>query len=118
MKTELQLTTEIYNALSSIVPLFWISRPTIDQTFPLAVYKKLDASNEYSFGINREAEERVFQIDLYTSPSDVVTTDNLIDSIKTAMEGLNYRLTGSQADFLDTELNKAISVTRWERYNV
>jgi len=118
MKTETQLTAEIYTAVSSIVDLFWLSRPTISQTFPLAVYKNLDISSEYSFGINREAEERIYQIDLYVSPEQIVLADNLIDSIKTAMEGLNYRLTGSQADFIDSDLNKVIKVTRWERFNV
>ena len=118
MKTETQLTAEIYNALNSIVSLFWLSRPTLNQTFPLAVYKNLDISSEYAFGISRSAEERIYQIDLYVSPEQVVIADNLIDSIKTAMEGLNYRLTGSQADFIDSELNKIIKVTRWERFNV
>lgn len=118
MKTETQLRAEIYSALSGIITLSWLSRPTKDQTFPLAIYKCLDTSNEYSFGINREAEERIFQIDLYISPSEVVLADTLTDSIKTAMEGLKYRMTGSQAEFLDSELNKVIKVSRWERFNV
>lgn len=117
MKTETQLTAEIYNALDEIVDLFWLSRPTIDQGFPLAVYKSIDVDSEYSFDVSREAELRVYQIDLYISPSEMVQADNLIDSIKTAMETLKYRQTGSQADFLDSDLNKVIKVTRWERYN-
>ena len=118
MRTETQLTAEIYNALAGIVDLFWLSRPTIDQSFPLAVYKAIDTDTEYSFDVNREAEYRVFQIDLYTDPSEIVLADNLTDSIKTAMESLKYRQTGSQADFLESSLNKVIKVTRWERYNV
>ena len=118
MMTEAQLTAEIYNAIESIVPTFWISRPTQGQTFPLAVYKMIDVDNSYSFGINREAEERMFQIDLYIDPSEQVSGENLYDSIKTAMESLDYRLTGSQADFLDSDTNKVIKTSRWERFNV
>lgn len=118
MKTETQLRAEFYNVLSSIVPIYWLSKPTKTSVFPCAVYKILDASNEYSFGIVRSAEERAFQVDVYVDPNDIVNLDNKIDSIKSALEGIDYRQVGSQAEFLDSDLNKVIRVTRWERYNV
>lgn len=116
--TETQLRAEVYNALNAIVDTYWLSRPTNDQAFPLIVYQKLDISTNYSFGITRQAENHVFQIDYYELPSEVVRADNNFDLIKTAMESLDYRLIGSQAEFVDDTLNKIVKVSRWERYNV
>ena len=118
MKTETQLRAEFYNAISSIVTVSWLSTPSKSSTFPLAVYQLLDASGVYSFGINRSAEDRAFQVDLYVDTGDIVNGDNKLDAIKTALEAINYRQIGSQAEFLDKELDKAIKITRWERYNV
>ena len=118
MKTETQLRAEFYNVINSIVPLYWLSKPSLTSVFPSATYKLLDSSGEYSFGITRSAEERAFQLDVYASTGDIVNLDNKIDSIKTALEGINYRMIGSQAEFLDSELNKVVRITRWERYNV
>jgi hypothetical protein len=118
MKTETQLRAEFYTAIASIVTVSWLSKPTSSSTFPLATYQILDASGEYSFGVTRSAEDRTFQVDLYVEPSDVVNGDNKLDAIKTALEAINYRQAGSQAEFLETDLNKVIKVTRWERYNV
>ena len=118
MKTETQLRAEVYNAISSIAPTFWLSRPTLEQTFPLMVYTKLDISSDYSFGIDREAENHIFQIDYYDYPNAIVTLDNNLDAIKTAMESIDYRLIGSQQEFIHDTLNKVVKVTRWERYNV
>ena len=117
MKTETQLRAEIYNALSPIVTLFWLGKPT-KANFPYAVYQKIDNSGSYSFGIERSAELVVFQVDLYTEPSEIVAADNLYDSIKTAMESIVYRLTGGTPEFLEEKINKVIKVIRWERFNV
>ena len=117
MKTENQLTEEIYNVLNAITNTFWISRPTSGQSMPFIVYKALNTEGMYSFGINREAEDRTYQIELYISPSEVVSACTLTDSIKTAMESLDYRLIPSQGDFLETEINKVVKITRWEKMN-
>jgi hypothetical protein len=117
MKTETQLRAEIHNVLSPVVTLFWLSKP-IKTNFAYAVYQKIDNSGSYSFGIERSAELVVFQVDLYTEPSDIVVTDNLYDSIKTAMESIGYRLTGGTPEFLEEKINKVIKVSRWERFNV
>ena len=117
MKTETQLRAEFYNAISAIVTTSWLSKPTKSSVFPLATYQLLDASGVYTFGIERVAEDRTFQVDLYVDVDDVVNGDNKLDLIKTALEALCYRQVGSQAEFLDSNLNKAIKVTRWERYN-
>lgn len=118
MKTETQLRAEFYNAISSIVPVYWLSKPSLTSVFPHAVYQVLDSSGMYAFGISRSAEERAFQLDVYADTDDVVNLDNKIDSIKTALENINYRQVGSQAEFLDSEINKVVRVTRWERLNV
>lgn len=118
MKTETQLRAEVYNVLSPVCTTGWLSKPTLNSSFPYIVYKLLDSSSDYSFGITRSAEERAFQIDLYVNPSAISDSDNKLDSIKTAMEGIKYRQVGSGAEFLDSELNKIIKVTRWERFNV
>ena len=118
MKTETQLRAEFYNAISAIVAVSWLSKPTMTSTFPMASYQLLDASSEYSMGINRSAEDRTFQVDLYVGIGDIVNGDNKLDLIKTALEAINYRQVGSQAEFLDSDLNKINKITRWERYNV
>jgi len=118
MKTETQLRAEVYNAITSIATVSWLSKPTTSDAFPLMTYQLLSSSSEYSFGVVRSAEDRAFQIDLYVAPDDIVNGDNKLDAIKTAMENIDYRQSGSTAEFLDTDLNKVIKVTRWERYNV
>lgn len=117
MKTETQLRAEFYNAISAIIPLFWLSKPSATSSFPMATYQVLDDAGVYSFGTNVSAQDRTFQLDVYANPSEIVDLDNKIDSIKTALHAINYRQVGSQAEFLDSELNKVVRVTRWERYN-
>lgn len=117
MKTETQLRAEFYNTISSILPVYWLSKPT-KSVFPLATYQILDSTGVYNFGINRTAEERTFQLDVYADPQKIIGLDNKMDEIKTALEDIDYRMVGSQAEFLDSELNKVVRVTRWERYNV
>lgn len=118
MKTETQLRAELYNALSSICTVGWLSKPSLTSSFPYVVHKLLDSNSEYSFGVVRSAEDRAFQIDLYVDPGKIVDGDNKLDAVKTAMENIDYRQVGSNAEFVDNELNKIIKVTRWERYNV
>ena len=118
MKTETQLRSEVYTALVSAVPTFWLSRPTTTQTFPLAVYRRIAGEGEYSFGVVRSAEDVIFAVDLYVDPKNIVEMDNTLDTLKTAMETINYRQVGSDAEFLETDINKVVRVTRWERYNV
>jgi hypothetical protein len=117
MKTETQLRSEIYGAISTVCTTGWLSKPTVTSSFPYATYQLLDSDSMYSFGVSRSAETRTFQIDLYVNPSAIVDADNKLELIKTAMENIDYRQIGSNAEFLDSELNKIIKVTRWERIN-
>ena len=116
MKTETQLRAEFYNAVSAVLTLYWLSKPS-SGTFPYATYQILDSTGVYSFGTNRSAEERTFQLDVYADPSAIVDLDTKMESIKTALEAIDYRMVGSQAEFLDSEIDKVVRVTRWERYN-
>lgn len=118
MNTETQLRAEFYNAVNAVVTTYWLSKPSASSSFPIATYQILDSTGIYSFGVNRSAEERTFQLDIYSNPSEIVDLDTKMESIKTALEAINYRMVGSQAEFLDSEINKVVRVTRWERYNV
>ena len=116
MKTEKQLSAEFHTAVNAVIPTYWLSRPT-KITGLFATWQILDSSGLYSFGINREVEDRTFQLDIYADVDDLENLEAKMDGVKTALEGINYRLQGSQADFLDSDLNKAVRVTRWERFN-
>ena len=118
MKTEGQLRAEFYNAISGIITTYWLSKPSGASSFPIATYQILDSTGVYSFGIDRSAEERTFQLDVYSDPSAMATLDTKMDSIKTALEAIDYRMVGAQAEFIETDINKVVRVTRWERYNV
>jgi hypothetical protein len=125
MYTQSQLRAEIYNALiaDSTLPdrIYWIARPTINNTFPLLIYSILDVDTGYFFNdgnIERGSEAFVVQIDLYVSTTDVTSMDSHIEAIKTVMEGLNYRKIDSGMEFYETDIDKLVRPTRWERYNV
>jgi hypothetical protein len=118
MKTETQLRAEFYGAISSIVPVYWLSKPIKGSAYPLATYMILDSTGLYSFGISRSAEERTFQLDVYAEPGGMATLDAKMELIKTALETIDYRMVGSQAEFIETDINKIVRVTRWEKYNV
>ena len=84
----------------------------------MATYQILDSTGVYSFGVSRSAEERTFQLDIYANIGDMATLDSKMEQIKTGLEAIDYRMVGSQAEFLDSDINKVVRVTRWERYNV
>ena len=116
MKTEKQLSAEFYNVVNPIIPSYWLSRPT-QITGLFATWQILDATGVYSFGVSRSAEERTFQLDIYADPDDLENLEDKTELIKTALEAIDYMLSGNQADFLDTDMNKVVRVQRWERYN-
>ena len=121
MKTQSQLRAAIYNALYNDTTLtnniYWIGRPTVSNAFPCIVYSMIDTVGGYSFE-GRASELVQFQIDLYVDPSSAAVMDAQHEKIKTLMEGLNYRLMSSPAEFLDADINKVIRITRWEFINV
>lgn len=117
MITESQLRAEVYNAISSIASTYWLSRPTQDVSFPILLYSKLDSSGEYSFEA-RSAEDVAFQIELYVDPAEINVIDDKFEEIKTAMESIDYRLISVSAEIVDSDINKIIRASRWERYNV
>lgn len=127
MLTQLQLRTEVYNALiadtalTNIIGtrLFWLSRPTSEDTYPLLIYKIFDSPADYAFGlIPAISEEFTFQIDVYTDPNDITNMDTIIERIKVIMTTIGYRNTSSPIEFLESTINKIIRPTRWERINV
>jgi len=127
MQTQAQLRAEVYNALIANSTLntllsgrvYWSSRPTVDNTFPLIVYRIFDSPSDYAFGNSSAiSEEYTFQIDLYTSPSEISEMDTGIEGIKEAMETLCYRRTSSSIEFLEADIDMIVRPVRWERINV
>lgn len=116
MKTEKQLSAEFHTAVQAVIPTYWLSRPS-KITGIFAIWQILDSIGVYTFATDRSAEERTFQLDIYADPDSLEDLEEKMDLIKTALEGINYRLQGSQADFLDSELDKVVRVSRWERFN-
>lgn len=116
MKTEKQLSAEFHTTVQAIIPTYWLSKPK-NITGMFATWQILDSIGVYTFDTDRSAEERTFQLDIYADPDSLETLEEKMDLIKTALEAINYRLQGSQADFLDAELDKVVRVSRWERFN-
>ena len=121
MRTQSQLKAEIYNTLLNDTILtndiYWLGRPTVSNAFPLITYSSIDSYAQYSFEA-RASEVVQFQLDLYVDTSAMAVMDAQYEQIKIVMEGLDYRLMSSPAEFLETTLNKIIRVTRWEIINV
>lgn len=115
MKTESQLKTEVYTAISSIAATYW-SQSIKNKSLPFINYYLIDNLGEYSMGITREAESTIFQIDLYYSPKKQLSLDTAVELLKIAMENIGYRLTNAP-EFQNLELNAVVRTTRWERYN-
>lgn len=126
MLTEKQITAELYNALTGDATLtnligdrlYWIARPTKDNTFPLIVYSKVDNIAGYAFGGSLQSDEGVVQLDVYTDPSEVNQMDDIVQAIKPIMQGLCYRNTSTPPQFLEADINKIVRPIRWERINV
>lgn len=125
MKTLNQLKSEIYSAITGDATiaghigtrLYWIGKISGKSKFPLITYKAFDDIGLYAFD-DYEGSNVVFQIDTYTSPSDVATMDGIIERLKTVMHAINYRLINSPIEFHDKDIDKIIRPTRWEKYNV
>lgn len=124
MKTQNQLRAEIYNALyaNSTLPndIYWIARPTVINS-PIIVYNVLDTTGAYVYGsgaIVRSSEDFTVQVDIYVSPEEVNLMDSYMEAVKTVMETINYRNLGSPVEFFETDINKVVRPTRWERLNV
>ena len=126
MKTETQITAEIYNALTTNATLvslistrtYWIGRPTVNNTFPLITYAKVDTSSDYAFGLSVQSEDVVIQIDVYTDPTEISQMDNIVQAVKGVMHGLCYRLISASPQFVETDISKIMRALRWERINV
>lgn len=131
MLTSVQLRDEIYTAVTSNVTLqgylgnpmrlHWLGRVTVEDTFPKAIYSKIDAVGDYAFGVDLQAESLVYEVRIYTDTQDASALgykiDLINDSLKTSMHGIGYMLIGSSAELLDESINKIVSITRWERIN-
>ena len=129
MQTISQLRAEVYNAinndstLTSLIGdrIYWLSRPTVKNVFPLISYSFFDTLGIYTFdstGVNRSADDIIFQTDIYTDPSDITSMDAIVERIKAVMNTIGYRNINSPIEFLETDINKIIRPMRWERFNV
>lgn len=128
MKTTTQLTTEFYNALTSDVDLqnlindrlYWISRVTIDNTFPLVTYQYIDAVGAYIMNdaVFASHDEVTVQFNVYVDPQDVSTMFEICDKIVSVMEGLKWRKLTTPPTFLEDNINKNVRPIRFEVLNV
>jgi len=129
IKTTVQLNAEFFNALINDATLQtligdrvrWLSTPTISDTFPLMTYAKFDNAGQYAFGINLSAENVTFETRHYVDPQDGDASgkmsDKIMDALKVALNAINYRQINAPAVFLEANINKAVSIVRWERVN-
>lgn len=129
MKTTVQLNAEFYNTLATDATLLalhggrvrWLSYPSISDTFPLITYAKFDNVGAYSFGINLSTETVTFETRTYIDPQDAdasgIKADKIFDAMKTALNGINYRQINAPAVFVEADINKVVSIVRWERVN-
>jgi hypothetical protein len=123
MKTTSQLRAEFYNAIvgntaiSDIIStrLYWIGKLTVSDTFPLITYAKYDVSGEYSYGFNQESEDVIFETRIYTD--NISEMDILAQELKETLLTIGYRNINSPAEFTDTDINKNVSIIRWEKLN-
>lgn len=129
MKTIKELRTEFYNTIKNDVTIsgivsdriYWMNNITVSNTFPLITQQYFETNGEYSFdatGVNRVADEIIFQTNLYVDPQEIDQMDDLVEALKTALNAIGYRNINSPIEFFDSEIMKNIRPMRWERYNV
>jgi len=78
-------------------------------------------NGEYSFdptGVNRVADNIIFQTDVYIVSGDITTMDGIVEQLKVVLNGLGYRNINSPIEFVEADINKVVRPLRWERYNV
>lgn len=129
MNTIGQVRSEFYNAIladtniTNLISdrLYWINRITVENDFPLVTYQYFDTSGEYSFddtGVNRVADNIVFQTNIYVSPQNISDMDTLVENLKTALNAIGYRNINAPIEFLDSEIQMNVRPMRWEKWNV
>jgi len=124
LNTIKQLRTEFYNAintdLASLISgrIYWINRPTVQNTFPLITQQFFDTTGEYTFGVTRTADSIIFQTNIYVSTEEINQMDDIVEALKTSLNAIGYRNINSPIEFFDTETQKNVRPMRWERYNV
>jgi len=129
MKTIAEIRTEFYDTILADVNiinvigdrLYWINRITVENTFPLITYQYFDTSGEYSFdptGVNRVADDIIFQTNIYVSPQNIDVMDALVERLKVSLNAIGYRNINSPIEFLEVDINANVRPMRWERYNV
>ena len=126
MKTEAQLRAEVYSELLANTDLtdvignrlYWISRPTLENDFPLVTYSRLDGPSTYAFNHSVQSEAISFQFDIYVDTGKAEDMDSIVEAIKDSMENICYRLISTSPIFPETDINKNVKALRWERLNV
>jgi len=124
-----QVRTEFYNAINNDATLtaliadriYWINRVTTSNTFPLITYQYFDTNGEYSFsdtGVNRVADNIIFQTDIYVDPQEVDQMDEIVERLKVVLNLIGYRNINSPITFYDVDIVKNIRPMRWEKFNV
>jgi len=124
-----QVRIAFYNAINNDTELtalisdrlFWINKVTTSNTFPLITYQYFETSGEYSFsdvGVNRVADNVIFQTDIYVNPGEVHEMDDIVERLKVVLNLIGYRNINSPITFLDGDIGKNIRPMRWEKFNV
>ena len=129
MKTLKQVRAEFYNALTNDTDLtalvgnrvYWLNRPTVENTFPMITYQYFDTVGEYTFnptGVNRAADDIIFQTNIYVNVDDIDGMHDIMERLKVILNGLGYMNINSPITFFEEDINKNVKPMRWESFNV
>ena len=130
MKTQLQIRTEVYNALTNSTDITdivgnrinWVNRPTVEvpeDSYPLIVYQFISMGGSYTLGDTfLSSEDFMLQTTVYGDPDDITEFDNLVQAVKNAMNGIKWRNVTSSGEITDDTINKVLMPLRWEDFNV
>jgi hypothetical protein len=122
MNTQAQLRTELYSALYDNVTLpneiYWIGKPTLTSAFPCIIYTILDTTGGYAFQDGLVSEDFTVQLDVYVDLGDQTNMDIIVQKLKDVMFAIGYRNIGQPVEFIESDINKIMRVTRWEKINV
>ena len=129
MKTIKQVRAEFYNALISDTDLtdlvddriYWLNRPTVKNTFPMITYQYFDTVGEYTLGgtgVNRSVDDITFQTNIYVDKSDIDAMHDIMECLKTVLNGIGYRNINSPITFFEVDIDKNVKPMRWEGFNV
>ena len=127
MKTQLEIRTEVYNALTNSTDItdivgnriYWVSRPTVEDLYPLIVYQFISMGGSYTLGNTfLSSEDFMIQTTIYDDPNNVTQFDNLVKAVKNAMNCIKWRNITSSCEITEYTINKVLMPLRWEDFNV